>query len=161
MREIKFKGKRKDNGEWVYGHYIVCDYKTFIVDKECCSSTYDNGRSVGIDYDELIEVISETVGQFTGLKDKFDKPEEKPTEKTKTKPKGKKKDDPKPETKPEPEKEPEPATEETKAEPEPEKEPVLPDKWKCMRCDRLLKDNGEDVKNKLCAYCTGKIVELS
>jgi len=70
MREIKFKGKRKDNGEWVYGHYIVCDYKTFIVDKECCSSTYDNGRSVGIDYDELIEVISETVGQFTGLKDK-------------------------------------------------------------------------------------------
>jgi len=95
------------------------------------------------------------------IKDKFDKPEEKPTEKTKTKPKGKKKDDPKPETKPEPEKEPEPATEETKAEPEPEKEPVLPDKWKCMRCDRLLKDNGEDVKNKLCAYCTGKIVELS
>jgi len=23
MREIKFRGKRIDNGEWVYGHYIV------------------------------------------------------------------------------------------------------------------------------------------
>jgi len=25
MRDIKFKGKRKDNGEWVYGSYIHCE----------------------------------------------------------------------------------------------------------------------------------------
>lgn len=25
MREILFRGKRKDNGEWVYGNYAVTD----------------------------------------------------------------------------------------------------------------------------------------
>ena len=49
---------------------------------------------------------------------------------------------------------------ETKSEPE-QKEEVLPDKWKCLRCDRLLKDNGKHVKNNLCAFCTGKITELT
>ena len=94
--------------------------------------------------------------------DKEEKPTEKPKEKGKGKSKGKGGTTTKKEAKPQPEKEPEPTpTEETKPEPEPEKETVLPDKWKCMRCDRLLKDNGEDVKGDLCAYCTGKIAELT
>jgi len=55
MREIKFRGKRVDNGEWVYGYYIVAGGIPFI-------STF------GVR--EPIAVIPETVGQYTGLKDK-------------------------------------------------------------------------------------------
>jgi hypothetical protein len=55
MREIKFRGKRIDNGEWVYGYYIVAGGMAFI-------------SSFGIR--EPITVIPETVGQSTGLKDK-------------------------------------------------------------------------------------------
>lgn len=55
MREIKFRGKRKDNGDWVYGYYIVAGGMAFI-------STF------GIR--EPVAVIPETVGQYTGLKDK-------------------------------------------------------------------------------------------
>ncbi|WP_024833816.1 YopX family protein [Ruminiclostridium josui] len=57
MREIKARGKRTDNGEWVYGCYlkrwIGAKYKHYI-------------------HDGLLEfeVIPETVGEFTGLHDK-------------------------------------------------------------------------------------------
>ena len=59
--EIKFKGIRVDNGEWVYGdlvHYffIKIGKRTDYV-------------SIGIDLD-FYDVIPETVCQFTGLKDK-------------------------------------------------------------------------------------------
>jgi len=61
MREIKFRGKRKDNGEWVYGDVIHFPSTTAIghPDKDgVCWEEYD--------------VIPETVGQSTGLKDKND-----------------------------------------------------------------------------------------
>lgn len=64
-REIKFRGKRTYNNEWIYGSLI--DNK-FIFDKD-----YDN---YDIYYDEeygngrLLEVDSKTIGQYTGLKDK-------------------------------------------------------------------------------------------
>ena len=61
MREIKFRGKRRDNGEWVYGYYI-------------CIGTGENRHHIGEivrwNFTELYKVIPETVGQFTGLKDK-------------------------------------------------------------------------------------------
>jgi len=49
MREILFRGKRKDNNEWVYGHYYAKEDKDFIVAIE----TYKE-----------YEVIPETVGQL-------------------------------------------------------------------------------------------------
>jgi len=55
MREIKFRGKRVDNGEWVYGYYIIAGGMAFI-------------SAFGIK--EPVLVIPETVGQYTGLKDK-------------------------------------------------------------------------------------------
>ncbi len=27
MREYKFRGKRKDNGDWVHGYYLIVDNK--------------------------------------------------------------------------------------------------------------------------------------
>jgi hypothetical protein len=55
MREIKFRGKRIDNGEWVQGYFLVAAGMPFI-------SAFGE-RSP-------ILVIPETVGQYTGLKDK-------------------------------------------------------------------------------------------
>ncbi len=65
MREIKFRGKRLDNGEWIEG-YVYCG------DIYGRSTDINNAVEVLIinnDCDEW-EVIKETVGQFTGLKDK-------------------------------------------------------------------------------------------
>lgn len=63
MREILFRGKRKDNGEWVEGSlikakaennkdalYLIAPFTMFAFDVQ--------------------EVIPETVGQYTGLTDK-------------------------------------------------------------------------------------------
>ena len=59
MIERLFKGKRKDNGEWIEGWYapLVCNDKTII---PCIRNK--NGTDK--------EVIPETVGQYTGLTDK-------------------------------------------------------------------------------------------
>lgn len=59
VRTIIFRGKRIDNGEWVYG-FIVKMFGTYhIIDKDDENTAY--------------EVIPSTVGQYTGLKDKSGK----------------------------------------------------------------------------------------
>lgn len=62
MRQIVFRGKRIDNGEWVYGFYAL-----FASNKGLKYGIY-TGAETGcvIPY----EVAPETVGQFTGLTDK-------------------------------------------------------------------------------------------
>ena len=72
MREILFRGKRKDNGEWVEGYYArkgvdKDTFKHFI-----CVMTFNvNGNTYSsMFYLTDIEVIPETVGQYTGLTDK-------------------------------------------------------------------------------------------
>ncbi len=64
----KFRGQRKDNGEWVYGDY--CQWQ----DRHYIAKPYESGFSGGelITYDLAgwHRVIPETVGQYTGLKDK-------------------------------------------------------------------------------------------
>ena len=59
-REILFRGKRADNGEWIYGNLFIPDNPDKPV--EILIGT----NSVRISY----EVIPETVGQYTGLTDK-------------------------------------------------------------------------------------------
>jgi len=61
MREIKFRGKRIDNGEWVCGYLVPYSGKDYETKERWCIC--DGILSVH-------EVDSATVGQFTGLKDK-------------------------------------------------------------------------------------------
>lgn len=58
MREILFRGKRVDNGEWVEGGILV-DGDYFAI---CVYSDYHG-------WHEFVEVIPETVGQYTGITD--------------------------------------------------------------------------------------------
>lgn len=58
MRDIKFRGKRVDNDKWIYGYYTVIKGTNYI------SEDVEDG----IYFDHT--VIPETVGQYTGLKDK-------------------------------------------------------------------------------------------
>lgn len=54
MKDIKFRGKRRDTGEWVYGAYLYHGWMYV----------------VGKDWERKISVIPETVGQYIGLEDK-------------------------------------------------------------------------------------------
>ena len=61
MREIKFRGKRVDNGEWIDGDYCQQDAEYVALIGVWSKLT----RSC-----DWIPVTSESVGQNTGLKDK-------------------------------------------------------------------------------------------
>lgn len=58
MREIKFRGKRVDNGKWIEGDLLRMNGHTFI---------FPDPALKGID---KYAVDPSTVGQLTGLKDK-------------------------------------------------------------------------------------------
>ena len=59
MREIKFRGKRLDNGEWAIGLLVKMWDEWHILDCDDENTAYP--------------VVPDTIGQHTGLKDKNDK----------------------------------------------------------------------------------------
>ena len=61
IREVIFRGKRTDNGEWIEGSLLGIDW----CDKP---STYSIAPNTPVSV--FYSVISETVGQYTGLTDK-------------------------------------------------------------------------------------------
>ncbi len=70
MRDIRFRGKRKDNGEWVYGGlYQDQAGAAFIIDAHRSSHSW-NKDGTALIMVEAIPVVPETVGQFTGLCDR-------------------------------------------------------------------------------------------
>lgn len=73
MREILFRGKRCDNGEWVYGSFVMdgTEFERRLQGKDEGLTSWgfirfydaDSGRA------HMYEVERDTVGQFTGILD--------------------------------------------------------------------------------------------
>ena len=75
MREILFRGKRIDNGEWVCSgnliHFNEGDQHFIANLNDKCITTHDeNDHIIAIEDTRIYKVIPETVGQYTGLTDK-------------------------------------------------------------------------------------------
>lgn len=63
-REIIFRGQRVDNKEWIEGSLVMVNNGETLNRYPCIVFSYNH------DTFDWYEVIPETVGQFTGLKDK-------------------------------------------------------------------------------------------
>lgn len=68
MTKNKFRGKRIETNEWVYGHLLKNENGSYIVSDFDVNNFY--GDSADLYATEWYKVKSETVGQYTGLKDK-------------------------------------------------------------------------------------------
>lgn len=69
MREYKFRGQRKDNKEWIYGSLSI-EYGGTARIGSWVNTLIEPENNYWEPVHDCYEVISETVGQPTGLKDK-------------------------------------------------------------------------------------------
>ncbi len=67
MRKIEFRGKRRDNGQWVCGYFTRVDDDAVI---HRIGAIYDAETGMSDNHLTEYEVLPETVGEYTGLKDK-------------------------------------------------------------------------------------------
>lgn len=72
MRVIKFRGKRVDNGEWLHGDLLQPNYERFLKNKDI--GNFLDEYKISILEKDFIRndyvVDPETIGQYTGHKDK-------------------------------------------------------------------------------------------
>ena len=81
MREILFRGKRLDNGEWVEGQTIVVihqdDNDLIFMPQHGEDVKADpmegNDRALTSIYGNYYQILPQTIGQYTGLNDKTGK----------------------------------------------------------------------------------------
>lgn len=68
VRELLFRGKRVENGEWVYGGIVhqTDNYGDEISDYRIIDGTETEDNDIGYSY--IVDPV--TVGQYTGLNDK-------------------------------------------------------------------------------------------
>ena len=69
MREILFRGKRVDNGEWISGSILSFDDGGKVILPSTAKVFKEHGTTT-ICCNECYDVYPETVGQYTGLTDK-------------------------------------------------------------------------------------------
>jgi|10_taG_2_1085330.scaffolds.fasta_scaffold156680_3 hypothetical protein len=67
-REILFKAKRSDGKGWVCGYVLGIEYEEEI--HAGIIEEFEHNPTTGFSINSIIEVIPETVCQYTGLKDK-------------------------------------------------------------------------------------------
>ena len=68
MREILFKAKRIDNGEWIEGYYLAIESKSYII---CAAETMCmDGENADLYATEWYEIDPTTICDPTGLTDK-------------------------------------------------------------------------------------------
>ena len=60
MRQIMFRGKRVEGDEWIYGDLNHINGQVFV---------FDRSESAPLNSPDWFQVIPETIGQYTGLKD--------------------------------------------------------------------------------------------
>lgn len=66
-REIKFRGRRLDTGEWVYGYYVSGNYEPRLRNYTHAWIMHFGRLQGGL---KKIEVDPKTIGEYTGLHDK-------------------------------------------------------------------------------------------
>jgi uncharacterized phage protein (TIGR01671 family) len=71
MREYLFRGKRKDNGEWVYGYYVAIGNEHYIFTGKTGLSQVTPAHGLMYKDFERYEVIPETVGQYIEFLDMY------------------------------------------------------------------------------------------
>lgn len=70
MKEIKFRGKDIKINEWIYGDLIqLSNGRKYIVNNKFGACIDDKDNFINTENPFVCEVIPETVGQYTGLKD--------------------------------------------------------------------------------------------
>ena len=73
MEKNKFRGRRVDNNEWVYGDYFVKGERAYITDKNLLDESFIHRKpNNGTHYmnTACYFVDKDTIGQFTNLSDK-------------------------------------------------------------------------------------------
>lgn len=75
MREILFKAKRVDNGEWVEGNIVISEdaeegYEAIIIPKSNSNMFTKGGSKGDLGFENWYKVDVNTICQYTGLTDK-------------------------------------------------------------------------------------------